>query len=408
MEDTKLRIAVINPDRCKPTKCDQQCRRICPINSKGKICIEISNKASINESLCIACSNCIKSCPFDAIRIVNLPSEIGKLTTHRFGANQFKLHRLPIPKSGLVLGLVGPNGTGKTTSLQILTQRIKPNLGEIAKPPEWNDILKHFRGSELQNYYKKLINEKLVNSYKVQNVHEIPSKLTGTLSEIVGDLANETNKEIFLRLELDHLLERKIDELSGGELQRLAIYLTLSKEASIYIFDEPSSFLDVKQRLRASQLIRSISNQDNYVITVEHDLSILDYMSDVVHCVYGEPGTFGVVTLPYSAREGINVFLSGFIPTENMRFRKEEINFKTREEIQEIPKEEIKVENYSSFEKKFKSFELKVGAGSFQTGQITILFGENGSGKTTMLKVLAGRDDEIKSGVSYISLFHVD
>jgi ATP-binding cassette subfamily E protein 1 len=267
---------------------------------------------------------------------------MNKLTTHRFGVNQFKLHRLPIPKSGLVLGLVGPNGTGKTTSLQILTQRIQPNFGEFSKPPDWSDIMKRFRGSELQNYYKRLINDKLVNSYKLQNVHEIPSKVDGTLHKIVEEsLSNENNKEIFLKLELDHLTERNIDELSGGELQRLAIYLTLSKEASIYIFDEPSSFLDVKQRLRASQLIRATSNHNNYVIVVEHDLSILDYMSDVVHCVYGEPGTFGVVTMPYSSREGINVFLSGYIPTENMRFRKEEINFKSREEIQAIPKEEI-------------------------------------------------------------------
>lgn len=59
----------------------------------------------------------------------------------------------------------------------------------------------------------------------------------------------------------------------------------------------------------------------SYVIVVEHDLAVLDYLSDYVCCLYGVPGVYGVVTLPSGVREGINIFLDGFIPTENMRFR---------------------------------------------------------------------------------------
>jgi ATP-binding cassette subfamily E protein 1 len=89
------------------------------------------------------------------------------------------------------------------------------------------------------------------------------------------------------------------------------------------MFDEPSSYLDVKQRLKAAKMIRSLLAADNFVIAVEHDLSILDYLSDFICVLYGNPGAYGVVTMPYSVREGINIFLAGFIPTENFRFREE-------------------------------------------------------------------------------------
>lgn len=82
-------------------------------------------------------------------------------------------------------------------------------------------------------------------------------------------------------------------------------------------------------------MIRSLLVADNYVIVVEHDLSILDYLSDFICCLYGAPGAYGVVTMPFSVREGINVFLAGFIPTENMRFRDEELSFKVVETDEE-------------------------------------------------------------------------
>jgi ATP-binding cassette subfamily E protein 1 len=129
-------------------------------------------------------------------------------------------------------------------------------------------------------------------------------------------------------MDLGSVLEREIGQLSGGELQRFIIAMTCVQKADIYMFDEPSSYLDVKQRLKASRMIRSMLRSNNYVIVVEHDLSILDYLSDFICCLYGTPGAYGVVTMPFSVREGINAFLAGFIPTENMRFRDEELTFK--------------------------------------------------------------------------------
>lgn len=89
---------------------------------QSKIC-------DISEVLCVGCGICIKKCPFNAISIINVPKNMEKLTTHRFGKNAFKLHRLPTPRPGQILGLVGINGIGKSTALQILGNKLKPNLG---------------------------------------------------------------------------------------------------------------------------------------------------------------------------------------------------------------------------------------------------------------------------------------
>jgi ATP-binding cassette subfamily E protein 1 len=123
-------------------------------------------------------------------------------------------------------------------------------------------------------------------------------------------------------------VDRDIEQLSGGELQRLAIMIVAMQNVAIYMFDEPSSYLDVKQRLKAARTIRQLLTTNNYIIVVEHDLSILDYLSDFICCLYGEASAYGVVTMPFSVREGINIFLAGFVPTENLRFREIELNFK--------------------------------------------------------------------------------
>jgi ATP-binding cassette subfamily E protein 1 len=150
--EDKLRIAIINPDKCKPKKCKQECKKTCPVNKTGKVCIEVSPTSTIcfiSEHLCIGCGMCVKRCPFDAIKIINLPKGLTQEVTHRYGPNSFKLHRLPQPRAGEVLGLVGTNGIGKSTALRILSGNLKPNLGRYDNLPEWKEILKFFRGSEL-------------------------------------------------------------------------------------------------------------------------------------------------------------------------------------------------------------------------------------------------------------------
>lgn len=394
-KEEKLRIAIINPDKCKPKKCHLECKKICPINKGGKLCIEVlptDKIAKIAENLCIGCGLCVKKCPFNAIRIINLPKNLEKETTHRYGQNAFKLHRLPYPQLSQVLGLVGTNGIGKTTALLVLSGELKPNFGRYNEPPDWNEILKHFKGSELYNYFKKYLDSELTVTYKVQHVDAIRKNAKGTIRELFlrKDKEGKRTAEYAELLGLTALMDRNIETLSGGELQRFAIAFSCIQETEVYMFDEPTSYLDVKQRLNAANAIRSLSRVDNYIICVEHDLSVLDYLSDTVCVLYGVPAAYGVVTLPYGVREGINVFLEGFIPTENMRFRDFSLSFKIADNTDIVLSNKEHTYKYPKMTKTLQDFTLTVEGGSFSNCEIVVLLGENGTGKTTLVRMLSG------------------
>ena len=360
----------------------------------GKLCIEVTpadKLSKISEVLCIGCGICVKKCPFEAINIINLPTNLEKDTTHRYGPNSFKLHRLPVPRPGQVLGLVGTNGIGKSTALNILCGRLKPNLGRFDSPPDWQEILQHFRGSELQNYFTKLLEDNLKAATKPQYVDQIPRAHKGKVLDFLEEKDERGCRQEYIDLlELGDLLDRNITDLSGGELQRFAIALTCVRDADIYLFDEPSSYLDVKQRLAAGKAIRSLLGDSKYVIVVEHDLSLLDYLSDYICCLYGVPSAYGVVTLPFSVREGINIFLDGNIPTENLRFRDTSLTFKMAETGDTMEVLSTKQYEYPEMIKKYSNFELKVEPGFFADSEILVMLGQNGTGKTTFIRMLAG------------------
>ncbi|EPY39338.1 ATP-binding protein cassette, sub-family E, member 1 [Angomonas deanei] len=395
-EQSKItRIAIVNADRCKPKKCSLECQKCCPVNLQGKLCIEVNHQSvisKISEELCIGCALCVKKCPYDAIRIINLPSNLERDTIHRYGPNSFKLHRLPLPRPGQVLGLVGANGTGKSTALSILNKKVVPNLGRYSNPPTWDEILKYFRGSEHQAYFQHLLAEDLRVVSKPQYVDKIPKTTKGTVGDLLAKNDECNRKDTLMEvMDLKNVADRQLEQLSGGELQRFAIAALCIRQAAVYMFDEPSSYLDVRQRITAAQVIRSILTETNYVIVVEHDLSIVDYMSDFVCVLYGVPGIYGIVTMPYGVREGINIFLDGFVPTENLRFRDEGLTFYISEEIDEgTAKKRASTNEYPAMTKNLGSFTLSVNPGSFSDSEIIVLLGENGCGKTTLIRMLAG------------------
>ena len=336
----------------------------------------------------------MKKCPFEAINIVKLPTNLEKETTHRYSANSFKLHRLPTPRVGQVLGLVGTNGIGKSTALKILAGKQKPNLGRYDDPPDWAEILKYFRGSELQNFFTKVLEDNIKALIKPQYVDNLPRavKSRATVNELLdGKLQRNNKDEVVATCDLQAVLDRDVHNLSGGELQRFAIAMSCIQNANMYMFDEPSSYLDVKQRLNAARTIRSLLDPDTYVIAVEHDLSVLDYLSDFICCLYGVPSVYGVVTMPSPVRDGINIFLDGYIPAENMRFREDSLTFKIAETADDAEIERSSSISYPSMSKKLGSFELSIDSGSFTNSEIIVFLGENGTGKTTFVKMLAGK-----------------
>lgn len=398
MADKLTRIAIVSGERCKPKRCAQECKKSCPVVRMGKIgCIEVTSKSkisAISEILCVGCGICVKKCPFDAIQIINLPKELEKETIHRYGPNTFKLHRLPIPRPGQVLGCIGANGCGKSSAMKILAAKLKPNLGNFSSPPDWTEILSYFRGSELQNYFTRVLEDDIKAIIKPQYVDHIPRAIKGN----AGDILKRKDERGAMQqmcddLQLNDVLDRDIAVLSGGELQRFAIAIVGVQEADVYMIDEPSSYLDVKQRLKAAQVIRGllVDKSKTYVIVVEHDLAVLDYLSDFICCLYGKPGAYGVVTMPFSVREGINIFLAGFIPTENLRFRQTALTFRLAENADD--EEEIEhhhMYSYPAMTKTLGDFKLHVEPGSFTDSEIVVLLGENGCGKTSLVRMLAG------------------
>ena len=221
----------------------------------------------------------------------------------------------------------------------------------------------------------------------------IPKAVKGSVSEVLKLKEQSDNMEEMIEaLDLAPVLGRNVEDLSGGELQRFCIAVVCVQKADVYMFDEPSSYLDVKQRLKAAVLIRSLLNPTNYVVVVEHDLSVLDYLSDFICCLYGKPGAYGVVTMPFGVREGINIFLAGVVPTENLRFRDEALTFRVAEQVD--AREELHNTyhryQYPDMGKTQGDFHLQVQAGSFADSEILVMLGENGTGKTTFIRMLAG------------------
>ena len=395
------RVAVLDVDKCKPKHCNRLCHRFCPIVRTRIEAIRFeNNKPVIVESLCTGCGICVKKCPFNAISIVNLPDELEKDCSHRFGPNTFKLFRLPTPSPSMVLGLLGQNGIGKTTTLRILSGEVKLNLGNYENPPDWDEIVQHFRGSTLQDYFLKMGQGKLAVSHKPQYVDKIPKVVSGNAGELLAKV-DERNalKNIAEQLDLKQIWDRPLKVLSGGELQRVAVAATMCRNADVYLFDEPSSYLDVKQRLEVARAIRSLKDEQKTIIIAEHDLAIIDYLSDQICIFYGEPGVYGVVSNVHGVRTGINIYLEGYIPDENVRFRKEAIVFHEKPPATSSGAGEILL-GWEQMEKTFKGFKLAVHGGEIRRGEVLGILGPNGIGKTTFIKILAGIE-EADSGAKF-------
>ncbi len=383
--EERIRIAVVDVKKCNPKKCNQECKRFCPRVRAGDETVVVDDKrAYIDELTCIGCGICVKKCPKKAVKIVNLASE-PKNKVHQYGKNGFRLYGLPVPKEKSVVGLLGLNGTGKSTAIKILAGLLKPNLGR-EEDVAWDEVLERFKGNELQTYLKKLAEGKIKASLKPQEVDKIPLYYNDKVENLLKDERGAMD-EVVEMLNLRTLLKRKLNELSGGELQRVAVAACMLKDADFYLFDEPSSFLDVEQRLNVAKAIRSLAESGKSVMVVEHDLATLDFMADYVHIFYGESGVYGVVSNSYGVRRGINLYLDGYIKEENVRFRDEPLSFQPQARIEEEGEEVVR---YTKLVKKFPSFKLEVEGSSLKNKNIIAVLGANALGKTTFAKMLAG------------------
>ncbi|MHA1785405.1 MAG: ribosome biogenesis/translation initiation ATPase RLI [Candidatus Helarchaeota archaeon] len=394
-----MRIAILNRDRCKPKDCAPSiksvpCIRGCPLVRSGAeaIIFEKEDKfPRVIETVCTGCAICVKKCPFKALSITNVAEELKTDFVHRYGIGMFTLFRMPIIKPGKVIGLIGPNGVGKTTALKILAGEIKPNLGRSEDPPDWDEIIRHFRGNELQNYFKSLSEKTIKLVHKPQYVTKIPEVAQGKVKDLLEKVDERgVIRNLISSLSLEKFIERDLKVLSGGELQRTAIAAVVARDADIYFFDEPSSFLDIKERIEIAKVLHELASLNKTVLIVEHDLAITDYLSDYVHILYGSAGVYGIVSHLHGVREGINIYLEGFIPDENVRFREEPIYFHLNPIASDGWEGSEVLLEFGKMETELGTFHLKTEAGKIHRGEVIGIVGENGLGKSTFIKLLSG------------------
>ena len=387
------RVAVLDKELCQPKKCGLECIKYCPVNKSGADCIilnEETKKAQIDEDICNGCGICVKVCPFDAITIVNLASELSTDKIHQYGINSFRLYKLPTPKKGEVVGLLGRNGMGKSTVVNILSGNLKPNLGNYSEPTEWDDVLKFYKGTELKSHFEEIKNGNIRASIKPQQVHNVVNAFDGTGKDLLEKYDERgVSGELIKKLDLANSVEQNLNELSGGELQRLAVAVSASKDADFYFFDEPSSYNDVFQRTGVARVIHSLAESGKSVMVVEHDLTLLDYLSDYIEVLYGVPAAYGIVSNILSTKVGINAFLDGYLASENVRFRDKKFTFDASTATDEIQQGDIVVA-YPKLEKKYSSFSVSIDPGEVRKGDLLGIMGANALGKTTLMKMIAG------------------
>ncbi|MEM1687788.1 MAG: ribosome biogenesis/translation initiation ATPase RLI [Nanopusillaceae archaeon] len=385
------RIAIVDRERCKaPQKCNYICISVCPVQRNKKPIFNIVNeKPTIDEVLCIGCGICVKKCPFKAINIINISKEPNSGLVFQYGPNTFRLYGLPLIKVGNIVGIIGRNGIGKSTAISLLAGILKPNFGQYNKNFENKEIISNFRGTELQKYFERLYNNQIKISYKPQNIF-IFLKFYGdkTVNELIRELSGDDQNKIIEEYSLEKILNRRIKELSGGELQKIVFIFSIYKKHDVLLIDELTNYLDIYERIKLASKILDLKDLGDSILIIDHDLSFINSLADIIHIVYGVQKAYGIFSTPIGTSEGINQYLEGYIKKENLKIRDKAIRF----EVKPYTDKKIgeKIVEWKNLKVKLDGFTLESESGFIREREIIGVIGRNGIGKSTFAKLISG------------------
>ncbi|KAJ8948787.1 hypothetical protein NQ318_022919, partial [Aromia moschata] len=193
------------------------------------------------------------------------------------------------------------------------------------EPPDWTEILSHFRGSELQNYFTKILEDDLKALIKPQYVDQIPKAVKGTVGQLLDKKDELQNQEEICELPQLHISYKpqKISPRSQGLVRQLLH----EKIRDAYIHPQPSAYLDSEQRLVAAKVIkRFILHAKKTGFVVEHDFIMATYLADRVIVFEGSPSVKTTAHTPQTLLAGMNRFLELL----GITFRRDPNNFRPR------------------------------------------------------------------------------
>jgi ATP-binding cassette subfamily E protein 1 len=399
------RLAIIDNEKLKHMEDKLHIQSLCPVNRRDSDCMYFEGeKLLIDEVLCIGCGICVKAAP-EAISIINFPEEMKKTPLHQYGKNGFRIFELPQIQEGSITGIMGRNGIGKSTVINVLSNTHQANFANFEGKKETEEdyfriLIERFKATSLQNYFTKLSKGEIKVAYKPQQIVNIPKHFKGKVSGLLERVNSkkEAIESLTKELNIKQILDRDISVLSGGELQRVALCAALLKEdANLLVLDEITNYLDIYERLNSSKSIKEHS-KGKTTLVVEHDLVVLDFLLEYCHIMYGQPGAYGMLTGVKTAKECINTYLAGYSKEENVKFRDKAISFE-KDSVLESKKIAIagkwKEEQISR-----GTFDLSITSGDIKVAEVMGVVGRNALGKSTFISHIAEKGFE-QASVSY-------
>ncbi|MEM1684163.1 MAG: ribosome biogenesis/translation initiation ATPase RLI, partial [Nanopusillaceae archaeon] len=278
---------------------------------------------------------------------------------------------------------------GKSTAISLLAGILKPNFGQYNKNFENKEIISNFRGTELQKYFERLYNNQIKISYKPQNIF-IFLKFYGdkTVNELIRELSGDDQNKIIEEYSLEKILNRRIKELSGGELQKIVFIFSIYKKHDVLLIDELTNYLDIYERIKLASKILDLKDLGDSILIIDHDLSFINSLADIIHIVYGVQKAYGIFSTPIGTSEGINQYLEGYIKKENLKIRDKAIRF----EVKPYTDKKIgeKIVEWKNLKVKLDGFTLESESGFIREREIIGVIGRNGIGKSTFAKLISG------------------